>query len=115
MNSQEIVAACKDHTMWSWSKGSAVHPIAVERAEGVYFYTPEGKRYLDFNSQLMSVNIGHSHPHVLAAMKQAIDSQMLFVAPSLATAPRARLGQRLAAIVPGDINTFFFTNGGAEA
>lgn len=115
MNSQEIVDACKQHTMWSWSKGSAVHPIAVERAEGVYFYTPEGKRYLDFNSQLMSVNIGHSHPHVLAAMKNAIDSHMLFVAPSLATAPRARLGKRLAAIVPGDINTFFFTNGGAEA
>jgi taurine--2-oxoglutarate transaminase len=115
MNSQEIVDACKQHTMWSWSKGSAVHPIAVERAEGVYFYTPEGKRYLDFNSQLMSVNIGHSHPHVLAAMKAAIDSQMLFVAPSLATAPRARLGKRLAALVPGDINTFFFTNGGAEA
>lgn len=115
MNSQAIVDACKQHTMWSWSKGSAVNPIAVERAEGVYFYTPEGKRYLDFNSQLMSVNIGHSHPHVLAAMKKAIDSQMLFVAPSLATAPRARLGKRLAQLVPGDINTFFFTLGGAEA
>ena len=115
MTSQEIVDDCKQYTMWSWSKGSAVHPIAVERAEGVYFYTPEGKRYLDFNSQLMSVNIGHSHPHVLAAMKKAIDSQMLFVAPSLATAPRARLSKRLAALVPGDLNTFFFTLGGAEA
>jgi taurine--2-oxoglutarate transaminase len=57
--------------MWSWSKGGAVNPLAVERAEGVYFYTTDGKRYLDFNSQLMSVNIGHSHPKVLAAMKRA--------------------------------------------
>ena len=115
LNSKQIVEDCKQYTMWSWSKGSAVAPIAVERAEGVYFYTPDGKRYLDFNSQLMSVNIGHSHPRVLEKMKQALDSQLLFVAPSLATAPRARLGKRLAALVPGDINTFFFTLGGAEA
>ena len=115
MSTKQIVEDCKQYTMWSWSKGSAVNPLAIERAEGVYLYTPDGKRYLDFNSQLMSVNIGHSHPRVLAAMKQAIDSQLLFVAPGLATAPRARLGKRLAALVPGDINTFFFTNGGAEA
>jgi taurine--2-oxoglutarate transaminase len=115
MDTKQIVEDCKQYTMWSWSKGSAVAPIAVERAEGVYFYTPDGKRYLDFNSQLMSVNIGHSHPKVLEKMKQALDSHLLFVAPSLATAPRARLGKRLAALVPGDINTFFFTLGGAEA
>jgi taurine--2-oxoglutarate transaminase len=115
MDSKQIAEDCKQYTMWSWAKGSAVNPLAIERTEGVYLYTPEGKRYLDFNSQLMSVNIGHSHPRVLAAMKRAIDSQMLFVAPGLATAPRARLGKRLAELVPGDINTFFFTNGGAEA
>lgn len=115
MSTKQIVEDCKQYTMWSWSKGSAVNPLAIERAEGVYLYTPDGKRYLDFNSQLMSVNIGHSHPRVLEAMKRAIDSQLLFVAPGLATAPRARLGKRLAQLVPGDINTFFFTNGGAEA
>jgi taurine---2-oxoglutarate transaminase len=115
MDSQQIIADSKQYTMWSWSKTAAVAPIAVARAEGVYFYTPEGKRYLDFNSQLMSVNIGHSHPKVLQAMKDQLDRQMLFVAPSMATEPRARLGKLLAELTPGDINTFFFTLGGAEA
>jgi len=115
MDTRQIIEDSKQYTMWSWSKGGAVNPLAVERAEGVYFYTTDGKRYLDFNSQLMSVNIGHSHPKVLEAMKRAIDSHMLFVAPSLTTEVRARLGKRLARLVPGDINTFFFTLGGAEA
>ena len=115
MDSQTIADECKRYTLWSWSKGGAVNPLVFERAEGVYLYTPEGKRFLDFNSQLMSVNIGHSHPKVLSAMKRAIDEHMLFVAPSNATPVRARVGKRLAELVPGDINTFFFTLGGAEA
>jgi taurine--2-oxoglutarate transaminase len=77
-------------------------------------YTPEGKRILDFNSQLMSVLIGHSHPKVIAAMKRQLD-ELVFVWPQSATAVRARLGKLLADITPGDINTFFFTLGGAEA
>jgi taurine--2-oxoglutarate transaminase len=115
MDSQTIVDLCKRHTMWSWSKSGTLNPLAIDRAEGVYLYTPEGKRYLDFNSQLMSVNIGHGHPKVREAMKRAIDEQVIFIAPSLASPARARLGKRLAELVPGDINSFFFTNGGAEA
>ncbi|MCY1060364.1 aminotransferase class III-fold pyridoxal phosphate-dependent enzyme [Nannocystis sp. SCPEA4] len=115
MDSRTIIELSKQHTMWSWSKSGPLQPLAFERAEGVYLYTPEGKRYLDFNSQLMSVNIGHSHPKVLERMKQAIDGHMLFAAPSAATPVRARLGKRLAELVPGDINSFFFTLGGAEA
>jgi len=106
---------CKAHTMYTWARGDAVAPLPVERAEGVYFWTPDGKRFLDFNSQLMCVNIGHSHPRVLEAMKQALSEQLLYVFPATATRPRALLGERLARIMPGDINTFFFTLGGAEA
>jgi len=101
--------------MYTWARGDAVAPLPVERAEGVYFWTPDGKRFLDFNSQLMCVNIGHSHPRVLEAMKQALSEQLLYVFPATATRPRALLGERLARIMPGDINTFFFTLGGAEA
>jgi taurine---2-oxoglutarate transaminase len=115
MDTEKMIELCKAHTMYTWARGDAVAPLPVERAEGVYFWTPEGKRFLDFNSQLMCVNIGHSHPHVLDAMKQALDNQLLYVFPATATQPRAELGQRLARIVPGDINTFFFTLGGAEA
>jgi taurine--2-oxoglutarate transaminase len=114
MNSEEMIDACLRHTMYSWSATGKVSPLPIARAEGIYLYSPDGRRWLDFNSQLMSVNIGHSHPKVVAAMKEAADG-LLFAFPGAATEPRARLGQRLAQLVPGDINTFFFTLGGAEA
>ena len=115
MDTEKMIELCKAHTMYTWARGDAVAPLPVERAEGVYFWTPDGKRFLDFNSQLMCVNIGHSHPRVLEAMKQALSEQLLYVFPATATRPRALLGERLARIMPGDINTFFFTLGGAEA
>lgn len=114
MDGKTMIELCKAHTMYTWAKGNAVNPIPVERAQGVYMYTPEGKKILDFNSQLMCVNIGHSHPKVLAAMKAQID-KLLYVFPGTATQTRAELGQKLAELVPGDINKFFFTLGGAEA
>jgi len=114
MNSQEMVDTCLRHTLYTWAATGKVSPLPVARAEGIYFWTPEGKRFIDFNSQLMSVNIGHSHPKVIAAMKKALDG-LIYVYPGTATAARARLSKRLAELVPGDINTFFFTLGGAEA
>jgi taurine---2-oxoglutarate transaminase len=114
MSSEEMIATCLEHTMFSWSASAKVDPLAIARAEGVYLYTPEGQRILDFNSQLMSVNIGHSHPKVVAAIKQAADS-LLYVYPGAVTEARARLGKRLAQLCPGDIDSFFFTLGGAEA
>lgn len=115
MNTDEMVSLCKQHTMYTWCAQDAVSPVPIARAEGVYFYKPDGTRILDWNSQLMSVNIGHSHPTVIAAMKAQLDRQLLYIWPGTATEPRAELGRLLAEIVPGDINTFFFTLGGAEA
>ena len=114
MTGEEIVALCRRHTIYEWSVQSKVDPIPVARAEGVYFWTPEGKRYLDFNSQLMCTNIGHSHPKVVRAIQEQA-ATLAYANPFMATEPRARLGAKLAAITPGDIDTFFFTNGGAEA
>lgn len=114
MNSQEMIQQCKQHTLYTWAATGGVNPLPIARAEGVYLYTPEGKRILDFNSQLMSVNIGHSHPKVIAAMKKQLD-QLIYAFPGSATEVRARVSKRLASLLPGDINTFFFTLGGAEA
>jgi len=114
MHSSEMIDLCLKHTLYTWSATGKVDPMPIERAEGVYLHGPEGQRWLDFNSQLMSVNIGHSHPKVVAAIaKQA--QTLIYTFPGTATEARARLGQRLAELVPGDINTFFFTLGGAEA
>jgi len=114
LSGEEIVALCRKHTLFEWSVQTKVDPIPVARAKGVYFWTPEGKRYLDFNSQLMCTNIGHSHPKVVKAIQEQA-AVLCYANPFMATEPRARLGRKLAEITPGDIDTFFFTNGGAEA
>ena len=114
MTSQEMIDLCLKHTLYTWKATGSVKPLPISRAEGIYLYTPEGERIIDFNSQLMSVNIGHSHPKVREAMKRQVDS-LIYTFPGSATAVRARVGKRLAELTPGNINTFFFTLGGAEA
>ena len=114
MTGDEIITLSKKHTITEWAAQNAVDPIPVARAEGIYFWTPEGKRFIDFNSQLMSVNIGHGDPRVVAAIQEQA-ARVAYVTPAMTTEPRARLGARLAGIAPGDIDVFFLTNGGAEA
>jgi taurine--2-oxoglutarate transaminase len=114
MSSQEIVRLSRAHTFFSWSVQGALDPIAIDRAEGVYLYTPEGERILDFNSQLMSVNIGHGDRRVIDAITEQA-SRLQYVQPAFVTEIRARLGAKLAEILPGDMDKVFFTLGGAEA
>ena len=114
MTGEQMVTLTKRHTLYEWSAQSAVDPIPVAGARGCWFWTPEGKRYLDFNSQLMCVNIGHGDPRVVRAIQEQA-ATLAYANPFLATEARARLGEKLAAICPGDIDVFFFTNGGAEA
>jgi taurine--2-oxoglutarate transaminase len=114
LTGEEIVALSRKHTIFEWAAQGNVDPIPVARAKGVYFWTPEGKRFIDFNSQLMCVNIGHGDPRVIKAIQEQAEV-LAYVNPALATEPRARLGAKLAEIAPGDIDVFFFTNGGAEA
>jgi taurine---2-oxoglutarate transaminase len=114
LTGDEIVALSKKHTIFEWTAQQTVDPVPVARAKGIYFWTPEGKRFIDFNSQLMCVNIGHGDPRVIEAIqKQA--AALTYVTPSMTTEPRARLAAKLAEITPGDIDVFFFTNGGADA
>ena len=114
MTSEEIARLSREHTFFSWSIQGAVDPIAIDRAEGVYLYTPEGRQILDFNSQLMSVNIGHGDRRVIDAITTQA-TKLQYVQPAFATEIRARLGAKLAEILPGDLDKVFFTLGGAEA
>src|ERR671911_201661 len=114
MTGQEMVDLCRRHTIYEWSAQSAADPIPVARAKGIYFWTPEGKRFIDFNSQLMCVNIGHGDERVIRAIQDQA-AILPYANPFMATEPRAKLGAKLAEITPGDIDVFFFTNGGAEA
>jgi taurine--2-oxoglutarate transaminase len=114
LTGKEIVELCRRHTIYEWSAQAAVDPIPVARAKGIHFWTPEGKRFIDFNSQLMCVNIGHGDERVIRAIVEQA-STLAYANPFMATEVRARLGVKLAEISPGDIDTFFFTNGGSEA
>jgi taurine--2-oxoglutarate transaminase len=114
LTGEEIVALTREHTLFEWSAQAKVDPIPIARAKGVHFWTPEGKRYIDLNSQLMSVNIGHGDERVVRAIQEQV-ATLAYASPMMATAPRALLGAKLAEIAPGDVDVFFFTNGGAEA
>lgn len=114
LTAEEIVELSKRYTLYEWSAQSGVDPIPVDHAKGVYFWTPDGRRFLDFNSQLMSVNIGHGDPRVIDAIKRQAE-KLAYANPFMATEPRALLGRKLAEILPGDLDKVFFTLGGAEA
>jgi taurine--2-oxoglutarate transaminase len=114
MSAAEIVDLSKRHTIFSWSARAAINPIPMVRGEGIYFWDADGKRYMDMNSQLMCVNIGHGNRRVIDAIKRQAE-ELAYAGPGMATPVRARLGRMLAELTPGDLNTFFFTLGGAEA
>ena len=114
LSDAEIIDLCRRHTLFEWSAQGTVDPIAMARAKGVYFWTADGKRYLDFNSQLMCVNAGHGDERIIAAIQEQA-ATMAYANPFMATEVRGRLGAKLASLAPGDIDVFFFTNGGADA
>lgn len=114
MTQAEMIEACKNHSMWSWSKGNDVNPLPISHADGIYLYGPEGQKWIDFNAQLMCVNAGHNHPKIKAAITAQLD-KLAYVYPGAATPVRARVSKKIAEIMPGDLNTAFYTLGGAEA
>jgi len=114
LSAQEIVELSKRYTLYDWQAQSKASPIPVERAEGIYFWDVEGKRYIDFNSQLMGVNIGHGDRRVIEAMHEQAQ-RLAYISPFMAYEERALLGQKMAELLPGEIEKSFYTLGGAEA
>ena len=111
---QQIVADAKQYVLHSWSVQDAVNPIPVAGGEGRYFWDYDGKRYLDFASQLVNLSLGHQHPKLVAAIQEQA-GRLCTIAPSLANDKRSELARLCAEVMPGDLNHTFFTNGGAEA
>jgi taurine---2-oxoglutarate transaminase len=111
---EQIVEDAKRHVLYSWSVQDAIAPIPVAGGEGRYFWDYDGKRYLDFASQLVNLSLGHQHPKLVAAIKEQAD-QLCTIGPPMASESRSTLGRLLAEVTPGDLTMSFFTNGGAEA
>ena len=104
----------KDFTLFSWSKQAGLDPIHINTAKGVYLYDEKGKRYIDFSSQLMNVNIGHGNPRIAEAVAKQMKA-VSYVYPGMTTDVRGALGRKIAHITPGNLTKTFFTLGGAEA
>lgn len=111
---REVIDNNLDYTLFSWCKQKGTNPIAVQRAEGVYLYDYDGKRYIDFSSGLMNVNIGHGNQRVTEAVVKQMQ-EAAYVTPSCVTKVRGELGKKLAEICPGDLNKAFFTLCGASS
>ena len=89
---EQVRADAKEYVLHSWSVQDAINPIPVAGAEGRYFWDYEGKRYLDFASQLVNVSIGHGHPKLIAAIKEQAE-RLCTIGPPMATEPRSQLGR----------------------
>lgn len=111
----EILPLSKEHIFWTWSAQAKVNPIPVKRAKGVYFWDVDDKRYLDFNSMTMCVNIGHGDERIIQAM-QAQAAELPYAAPGMTTKIRALAGKAVADITPNKaLSKVLFTLGGADA
>lgn len=111
---EEILRLNREHVFFSWSVQNEVNPIPIAGGQGLTYWDADGRRYLDFSSQLMSLNIGYQHPRVVAAIQDQA-ARLCAAHPAAAHEPKGVLAQRIAAVTPGDLNKVFFTLGGAEA
>ena len=104
----------REHVFHSWSAQAALDPMTVLRTEGSYVWDGEGRRLLDFSSQMVNTNIGHQHPAVVRAIQDQA-AKICTIAPSHVNAARSEAARLIAELTPGDLNHVFFTNGGADA
>jgi taurine--2-oxoglutarate transaminase len=114
LTAEEMSELCLRHTLYDWSAQAALKPLVVSSAKGVYFHTLDGRRFIDFNSQLMCMNAGYGDRRIIDAIKRQAE-QLAYISPFMAHEPRARLGRKLAELLPGDIEKVLFTLGGADA
>ncbi len=90
--------------------------VEVAYAEGIYFYSPEGKQYADLISGIAVSSLGHRHPRVVEAIKNQVDKYMhVMVYGELIQSPQNTLAQKLTALLPAHLNNVYFVNSGTEA
>lgn len=110
----QISAADREFVIHSWSTQGAVKATPIAGGEGSWFWDHDGNRFLDFQSQLVNMSLGHQHPRIVESIKQQAD-KMCYIGPNYAEQSRAELAQLMAEITPGDLTMSFFTTGGAAA
>ncbi|WP_369061423.1 aspartate aminotransferase family protein [Kocuria rhizophila] len=111
---REAYRVDREHVFHSWSAQQKITPMTVVRAEGSHLWDGEGRKLIDFSSQMVNTNIGHSHPAVVAAIQEQA-AKIATIAPSHANDARSEAARLICEIAPAGLDHVFFTNGGADA
>jgi taurine---2-oxoglutarate transaminase len=114
LSSQEVVDTVRQFNYGTWRRQKNWSPLHIVDAEGCHFTDSAGKRYLDFSSQLMCVNLGHKNPAVVEAIVEQART-LPYIAPGYATTARAELSRLLLEVLPEGLVKFFFATSGTEA
>ncbi len=114
MNGREIKEMQTAYNLQSWSKQRGINPIPIEKADGIYMWDYDGRRYSDMSSQLVNLNVGHNCRPIIEAIKEQAE-KFCYLSPSFACESRARLAKMVIELMPDNMGKVFFTNGGADA
>ncbi|WP_455715758.1 aminotransferase class III-fold pyridoxal phosphate-dependent enzyme [Anaerosporobacter sp.] len=114
MTGEEVKELSKKYVLQSWSKQKALNPVPIEKADGIYMYDYDGKRYTDMSAQLVNLNVGFGNKEIADAIKEQVD-KYCYLAPSYAVESRAELAKMIIDLLPDNFGKVFFTNAGADA
>ena len=114
MTGEEVKELSRKYVLQSWSIQKTLNPVPIEKAEGIYMYDYNGKRYADMSAQLVNLNVGFGNQAIANAIKEQVD-RYCYLAPSYAVEPRAELAKMLIDLLPDNFGKVFFTNAGADA
>ena len=113
MQASEVIALCREYSLFEWGT-QEVNPLPIDRGEGCYLYTMDGRQILDFNSIAMNVNIGHGDSRVTDAVTKQME-KVSFVSPFMVTEVRAEVAKKIAEVTPPGLTKSFFTLAGSDA
>ncbi len=111
---EEIKRKDEKYNLHSWSIQNELDPKVITKAEGIYYWDHNEKKYFDMSSQLVNVNIGHGNQKVIDAIKEQAE-KLAYIGPAHAVDVKSELSSKLLEIAPDNMGKVFFTIGGAEA
>jgi len=116
MKTMDVIQTKKEdqqYVLHSWSKQKNIHPKVITKAEGIFFWDDENRKYYDMCSQLVYLNVGHQHPKLLEEFKHM--DEIPIAAPSFATPSKSELARKIIEVAPDNMAKVFFANGGADS
>lgn len=114
LSSEKVKKYDKEYVLHSWSVQGKLDPSVITKAEGIYFWDSEGKKYYDMSSQLVNLNIGYQNQDVIKAIQEQA-AKLAFIGPSYAVDVKSELARRIIEIAPDNMQKVFFTLGGADS